>query len=508
VATRLAPVPAPPLVLSEVEQRDPAPREPPPQVRLARVPAGAWLAAVLVLAALVRVWQIDAVGYNSDEAVYGGQAASIAHDPQLDPFFPTFRAHPLLFQTLVSVGYHLGAGEIFGRLASAALGVATVLVVFRLGELLYGRRAGLVAALLLALMPYHVVVTRQVLLDGPMVLFATLALLFVARFALTRNPAWLYAAGAASGVSMLSKETSVVLLGSVYAFLALTPALRVRVRHLAGSLGLMAVVASAYPISLALAGRTSTGGNYLAWQLFRRPNHGWVFYPEVVSPAVGLLVLAAAGFGLWALRRHGSWRETLLLAWIAVPVAFFELWPVKGFQYLLPVAPAVAVLAARALTRCPRGARARAAAIAVVAASLAFGTLQRIEPSATVSLLAGSGGVPGGRETGEWIRDHVPPGAQLLTIGPSMANLVQYYGHRRAYGLSVSSNPLNRNPSYQPVANPDRMIRDDELQYLVWDGYSAGRSRFFSARLLRYADRYHGRLIHRTGVIDVYEVRP
>ena len=50
----------------------------------------------------------------------------------------------------------------------------------------------------------------------------------------------------------------------------------------------------------------------------------------------------------------------------------------------------------------------------------------------------------------------------MLAIGPSMANIIQFYGHRKAYGLSVSPNPLHRNPVYQPVANPDLLIRDSE----------------------------------------------
>ena len=70
-----------------------------------------------------------------------------------------------------------------------------------------------------------------------------------------------------------------------------------------------------------------------------------------------------------------------------------------------------------------------------------------------------------------------------MTIGPSMANIVQYYGHRKAYGLSVSPNPLHRNPSYEPVNNPDRAIRDNELQYVVWDSFSAARSSYFSSKL-------------------------
>ena len=62
-------------------------------------------------------------------------------------------------------------------------------------------------------------------------------------------------------------------------------------------------------------------------------------------------MIAAAAAGLWLLRRERSWRETLLLCWIVVPVGFFQLWPVKGFQYLLPD---------RARRRRPGRARARA----------------------------------------------------------------------------------------------------------------------------------------------------
>jgi hypothetical protein len=103
-----------------------------------------------------------------------------------------------------------------------------------------------------------------------------------------------------------------------------------------------------------------------------------------------------------------------------------------------------------------------------------------------------------------------------------MANIVQYYGHRKAYGLSVSPNPLRRNPAYEPVENPDWSIRQNELQYLVWDSFSAARSPFFSDKLLRYADRYNGRVVHTESVpvstaggavvekplIVVYQVRP
>jgi Dolichyl-phosphate-mannose-protein mannosyltransferase len=469
-----------------------------PRFALTTRPAGVYLAAVLAMAAAVRVWQLNSTGFNSDEAVYAGQAAAIADDPELGELFPVFRAHPLLVQTLLSLGFRLRLGEGFERLTIAAMGVATVYLVYELGKLMYGRRAGLIAALLMALMPYHVVVTRQVLLDGPMTFFATLTVLLLARFVHGGRPVWLYGAGAAMGLTFLSKETSIVLLGAVYAFLALTPELRVRLRDLAISLGAMALVVAPFPLTLMLAGRQGTGESYLTWQLFRRPNHDWLFYPATVPEAVGPLVVLAAAVGLWLLRREASWRETLLVSWIAVPVVFFSLWPVKGFQYLLPIAPPLAVLAGRALSRLPRpaGRGARSLGVAIVALSLLVPTWQRVQGARPDTFLAGSGGLPGGREAGKWIDENVPEGSAFMTIGPSMANLVRYYGRREAYGLSVSPNPLNRNPSYEPLINPDRAIRDSEVQYVVWDTFSAARSEGFSERLLEYVDRYDGRVVH------------
>ena len=496
----------------------------PPAARLGRAPVAVYLVPILGAAAVLRVWQLGSTGFNSDEAVYAGQAAAIADHPELEEFFPVFRAHPLLLQTLLSLGFRLHLGDGFARLTVAVMGVATVYLVYELGRLLYGRGAGLVAALLMALMPYHVVVTRQVLLDGPMTFFATLTMLLLTRFVLSGRPVWLYGTGAAMGLTILSKETSIVLLGAVYAFLALTPELRVRLRDLAVSSCVMALVVGPFPLSLMLAGRTGTGESYLTWQLFRRPNHDLLFYPTTVPEAVGPLVVLAAVVGLWLLRRQSSWRETLLVSWIVVPVVFFCLWPVKGFQYLLPIAPPLALLAGRSLSRLPspasRGLQALAAAI--VALSLLVPAWERVEGARPETFLAGSGGLPGGREAGEWIDERVPKGATFMTIGPSIANLVQYYGHRKAYGLSVSPNPLNRNPSYEPLINPDRAIREGEVQYLVWDTFSAGRSSGFSDALLGYADRYDGRIVHtevlpaRTALgesadrpaLVVFEVRP
>src|SRR5689334_4668594 len=66
--------------------------------------------------AVLRLWQFNSLGLNTDEAVYAGQAAGIVGDATLKPFFPVFRAHPMLFQFIVSLGFLFGVNDWVGRL--------------------------------------------------------------------------------------------------------------------------------------------------------------------------------------------------------------------------------------------------------------------------------------------------------------------------------------------------------------------------------------------------------
>jgi hypothetical protein len=158
----------------------------------------------------------------------------------------------------------------------------------------------------------------------------------------------------------------------------------------------------------------------------------------------------------------------------------------------------------------------------VVIVSLLVPSWNAVTDRTTTARAAGTGGIPGVRETGEWIEEYTPENSVFVAIGPSMANLIQFYGHRKAYGLSVSSNPLNRNPSYYPLVNPDAKIRYGEVQYLVWDSFTASRSPFFTNSLMKYIDRYDAQVAfvysipadsgdgadQDFNIIVIYEVRP
>ena len=102
-----------------------------------------------------------------------------------------------------------------------------------------------------------------------------------------------------------------------------------------------------------------------------------------------------------------------------------------------------------------------------------------------------------------------------------MGNILQFYGHRTARALSVSPDPLKRNPSYEPIRNADLSVRTGEFRYLVWDAFSAARTSHFSDKLMELVRRYDGRLVHvqslsgaasgttiGTPIIQIYEVQP
>ena len=191
------------------------------------------LAAVMALSVFLRFWQLSAVGFNSDEAVYTGSAAS--HRGKHHAGGRCSRCSGRIrccSRRCCRWSLRVHDTDWTARAFAAAIGVATVGLTFLLGRKLYGTAAGLLAAALLAVMPYHVVVSRQVLLDGLMTLCATVALYCVARYVENGRLSWLLACGSMMSAAILSKETSVVLLGGLYVFFALTPAARLRVRQL------------------------------------------------------------------------------------------------------------------------------------------------------------------------------------------------------------------------------------------------------------------------------------
>lgn len=489
----------------------------------------AGLALTMATAVYVRFAGLSQVGFNSDEAVYSGQAAAIAGFQPYGQLFGVFRAHPLLVQFTVALGYAITGhvSDWLPRTITAAFGVALVVICWAIGNVVRGRFLGFAMGMLAALCPYAVVVSRQMLLDGPMTTFVAATMLMLALWLRTRRIAWFYAAAGTAALAVLSKEMGVLVVPAVLLFVLFSRNLPIRWRRdlpIAGAIFALAI--APYPLSLALGGGAHTTNQFVLWQFFRQPNHDPSFYLTVV-PSLGYLTVVLAALGIVSLRWRWQPFDTLAITLLLCNIAFFQVWPTKGFEYLMPVVPAVVYMAGRgaialgeigpALARpirmerfewrwaasfalaltlissAPSAARAAVTPVPADTASAIATDSDLVQGNDSGrTFLAGSGGLAASRPTGEWIRDNTLPSARFLTIGPSFANVVQFYGQRKALALSVSPNPLRRNPQYEPVMNPDAAIRSGTIQYLVYDAYSASRSPFFTKKLMAYVTKFGG----------------
>src|SRR5689334_11612552 len=128
------------------------------------------LVAILVLALALRLYGIhdpiiDHPGWRQgDEAAIARNFAQLQDDPlelQIVPF-----AAAQLYRVF-------GVHEIFARLIVVAFSLGTIVLLYFFGKELFGRRAGLIAALCYAIAPGAVYYGRTITPDSDMVFFLT-----------------------------------------------------------------------------------------------------------------------------------------------------------------------------------------------------------------------------------------------------------------------------------------------------------------------------------------------
>ncbi|MFW2382487.1 MAG: ArnT family glycosyltransferase, partial [Acidimicrobiales bacterium] len=400
-----------------------------------------------------------------------------------------------------------GQSDIAARLTVAVVfGLGSVIVSYFLARELYGRWVGLASAVLLATMPYHVVVSRQVLVDTPMAFFALLGIYLAARAARRNSRRDLYLAFAACALAAISKEIAVLLIPVLVAWLRLGPA-RIPLIRFVGPSFVFAAIGLPFPLTR-LVNQPSNASQFFLWQFARAPNHDADYFLNILFQFAGVGFVVALIVGIAGLVLCRSGADQLLLWWLVTFGLFFQFWPTKLFPYLFLILPAMVIAAVASLDRLGRYVlSARWQNLGLGAAVLAL----------TMSFAAGSSGIvlagpaaelegfgdfdievqtfAGSREFGQWAGENTPDNSRFLTIGPSLGNILRFYGARDSVALSVSTNPERRNPAYVPIENPDLAMRQMSVHYVVWDAYSADRSAFYNNRLRGYARKLGGEIV-------------
>lgn len=163
------------------------------------------ITAVILLAAFMRFYQLNSLppGLHPDEAANGLDIFKILENHDYRPFYSTNGGREALFFYLQSIGVSIFGNTILGlRVAPALIGTLSVGAVYLWIGRWFGRRTGLIAALLMAVTPWGITISRDGFRAGMVALMVPLTLWLYTRTIQSKGKNanwWAIAAGVSLG---------------------------------------------------------------------------------------------------------------------------------------------------------------------------------------------------------------------------------------------------------------------------------------------------------------------
>ena len=293
-------------------------------------------------------------------------------------FFPTrggelYPDKPPIFMWSQAIFYKLtGSLKIAALLPSLLAGLLTLMIVYEAGRMLWSRRVGRMAGLLLLAAPQFVLESRAGQLDAMVMCWIAGGVYCFLRYLLVNaDVRWLLAGFAACGFGVITKGVGFLpLLLFIPAILARrsghhpSPA-KVGLRRGAGGVAVLLLAVATWLVPMLVLVHLSndpayeayrdnilfkqTGERYLdSWHHFKPP---WYFVVEVI-PSLWLPIFLLFPWLIpawWRRIRRGDARLTLLLGWVVLVIAFFSMSSGKRGVYILPALPWICLAAAPAL---------------------------------------------------------------------------------------------------------------------------------------------------------------
>jgi len=309
--------------------------------------------------------------YKADESRYGEISREmVATGDWLTPRlngFKYFEKPPLQYWTTAALFEVLGERDWVARLWTALIGFAGIALTLFAGNRLFVPPIGAYAGAVLASSPLYVVLGQVNTLDMCVTFFLCAAIFALA----LRRPLWFWVACA---LAVLSKGLIGIVLpaGAVGLYIVLKRdwAFITFMRPVAGGAIFLALAA---PWFIAVSAANPEFAHFFFVQehferftteMHQRVHPWWYFVPVLAAGMAPWIVPLARAAGR-ALRERSD-AELLLWCWSLVVFVFFSISSSKLPPYILPIFPALAILAARSLT---------APVLRVQSALLLFGSL-------------------------------------------------------------------------------------------------------------------------------------
>jgi hypothetical protein len=414
------------------------------------------------------------------------------------------------------------------RLVAIGFSTATVLVCFELGRTLYSKHVGLLAGLFLALSGYGVLLGRLALLDSTLVFLFSLSLMFFAKWLMTGRDRWLYAFAAALAWTIQAKVTGGLVLVIAVNYLLVSRQLgllSVRRVLLAG----LAFTVFFIPVWIQLALKGDQLLEFLADSGDRVAHVPWYYYIDKLITFEGFVTPLIWVIGIAIALKRWTTGDRLLLFWVLVAALFFQVYPLKAFNYVLPLIPALSVLAGRAVhdiaiafvgwARRPRRIGARLGLNVGRTATVLAGCAIFVATASPVLAAVKSDSYFGLREAALWLKNNTSKDAGVLTLSKGSAQYaLSFYAKRDAYPFGrfrlativPGGKVLNPSPAADggPSTDwsthwPPILIKNREVSYLVYytnEGDDPPENPLVDSahqeRFRRLIEGYGGKLMH------------
>ena len=465
------------------------------------------LGIIIIAAFSLRLWNLDAIGLGGDEAVYAGQALVLSGNEDMNRFFMLISrgtSNFLVHQGIQSLIYTLvGFSDYTTRLVSVVFSVMTVGLVFLIGRELFGKWTALLAAFFMAINGYAMYLGRVGNLDSTMTFFFTLSMFFLAKWISKAEPKWLYFLAASAGIAIMTKVVSILIIpiaiSTILAILAFRAFRETRKSNIHNvtilssrairKLNVRTVVVSALIFGISLSPAIiqiilykETFIEFYVTGTSRVINVPFSFYVDKLSAYGSIFFNVSTFVGIiisLILRRKG---DVLCLIWMALVAIFFQLQPIKGWNYILPLVPAACILSGRAfvyliaflkplvsrkakleLVYLPKVLVGLLSVILILIASYS----QILNSNYVIAHMRPTAGL---REATYWLKDNASPGDGVMTISHGSAQyILSLYGDIDSYPFG-SFNLHTILPGGSIINGPpppDPLIQNGTVKYLV-----------------------------------------
>jgi 4-amino-4-deoxy-L-arabinose transferase-like glycosyltransferase len=345
--------------------------------------------------------------YDADEGRNGevGREMAATNDyvmpridgmPYLDKPIVYFAAEAMCMEVL-------GPTELAARLPAYLFTLFTAALIFWFARRVWGEDEALIAAIAYLAMPLTLAFSRTVIFDSALSFFmvlSTIAFYFAVEDRRPRlsgaeldrrgrlsSTGWTAIAWASIALGVLTKGPVAI---AVPLLIAIPYAIKRKAfRALWSWLGLVLFVVIIAPWVWAVSRVVPDFLHYvlvtetaqrLATKALKRTGPPWYFIPFVIGGALPWCIPA----GMSLRRAHREDATFFAVLWVLVPFLFFSISQSKRPQYILPVMPAIALLAARYWTTEERGARIASRVAAIV--FLVFGTVLLAAPHVHIKM--------------------------------------------------------------------------------------------------------------------------